>query len=267
MILTVMKAIVRAIEQGRRGVAATVVSHQGSSPGKQDQKMLYLDDGSTVGSVGGGELEALVLKRCVSVLEQGRGTVLSLNAAEHGAEALGMLCGGTAEVALELLPALPRVLICGGGHCGLEVARLCAQLGYPHEVHEDRPELLDEQRFGQASGRHVGHPDQLPETVGDLRRFSHVLVASRGHALDREYVRALATAGYSGWVGMLGSQRKSATLRRLLLEEDQLNAGFVQAIESPVGLPIGAVTPAEIAVSIMARIVETSRCPGPQLPH
>lgn len=259
MILAVMKAIVRAIEQGRRGVVATVVSHQGSSPGKQDQKMLYLDDGTTVGSVGGGGLEALVLQRCATVLQQGKGTVLSLAATEHGDEALGMLCGGTAEVALELLPAVPRVLICGGGHCGLEVARLCAQLAYPHEVHEDRPDLVDEHRFPHASRRHVGHPERLSETVGDLGRFSHVLVASRGHELDREYVRALAKAGYQGWVGMLGSQRKSATLRRLLQQEDQLDAGFVQAIESPVGLPIGAVTPAEIAVSIMARIVETAR--------
>jgi xanthine dehydrogenase accessory factor len=258
MSLDVLKAIVEAVEQGRAGVVATVIRHKGSAPGKEHHKMLVFADGSIVGTIGGGKMEADVLATAAEALDEGHGRTLDLLITEKGEGAIGGICGGRALVALEILPKVPRVLVCGGGHVGVEVARLCQQLQYLHEVHEDREELLTEERFPHARARHLGEPRALCDSL-DPARFSHVLIVSRGHVSDRDLAVALGRASYDGWVGMLGSRRKSRTVRKTLVEEDGLDPGFVERIESPVGLSIGARSPAEIAVSIMARIVETMR--------
>ena len=258
MSLDVLKAIVEAVEQGRAGVVATVLRHKGSAPGKEHHKMLVFADGSIVGTIGGGKMEADVLAAAAETLEEGHGKTLELLITEKGEGAIGAICGGRALVALEVLPKVPRVLICGGGHVGVELARLCHQLGYLHEVHEDRAEFLSEARFPHATALHLGQPESLAEDLAP-ERFSHVVVVSRGHASDRALAGALGRSDYAGWVGMLGSRKKAKTVRRALVEEDGLEPAFVERIESPVGLPIGARSPAEIAVSILARIVETVR--------
>ncbi len=257
--LEVHRAILRAVELGRPGVVATVLRHKGSAPGKEHHKMLFLAGGDRVGTIGGGRMEAKVAEGVAEVLRTGHGKVLELLIADKGEGAIGGVCGGKAIVALELLPEIPRVLLCGGGHCAVELARLCHQLGYLYEVHEDRGEYLEPTRFPEAMARHLGEPDRVVEDLGGHDRFSHVLLVSRGHGTDRLYGRALCRAGYRGWIGMLGSLRKSKVVRAIWIEEDGLPAEWVARLECPVGLPIGATSPAEIAVSILARIVETTR--------
>ncbi len=261
MSLDVLKAIVEAVELGRAGVVATVLRHKGSAPGKEHHKMLVFADGSIVGTIGGGKMEADVLSAATKALEDGHGATLDLLITEEEEGGIGVICGGRALVALEVLPKVPRVLICGGGHVGVELARLCHQLGYLHEVHEDRAEFLGTERFPHATRLHRGEPAALAAEI-EPERFSHVVIVSRGHASDRELACSLGRAGYGGWVGMLGSRKKAKTVRRALVEEDGLDPTFVERIESPVGLPIGARSPAEIAVSILARIVDTVRREG-----
>ncbi|MBR57397.1 MAG: hypothetical protein CMH54_04985 [Myxococcales bacterium] len=257
--IEIFREIVHAIEMGRPGVVATVLRHRGSAPGKEFHKMLVFEDGSFVGTIGGGKMEATVLEHCREVFESSEGKVVEVLIAEEEKGGIGGVCGGRAEVALELLPSVPRILLCGGGHCSVELGELIHQLGYLQEVHEDRPELVEADRFPHALKIHLGSPEDIVETMGDVARFSHVLLVSRGHATDRVYARALAAAGYTGWVGMLASKKKERYVRKLWLEEDGLDAEFVARVQAPVGLPIGARSPAEIAVSIMAQIVESIR--------
>ena len=255
MILNVMRAIVDAIERGQTGVVATVLDHKGSSPGKRTQTMLVLADGTRTGTVGGGRLEALVLEAVPTVLASGRGTCLDLLIAEEGDGATGQVCGGRAIVAIEMLPRVPRLLICGGGHCAREVARLLEQVGYAYEVHEDREDWLGERHFSGAAALHHGTIDAFVSDVGPLDRFYGVLLISRGRETDRQYGRVLAEADYSGWVGMLASKRKARCVREQWRSEDGIDAEFVVRVESPVGLPIPTRNPAEIAVSIVGRII------------
>ncbi len=259
MSLDVQRAILRALEEGRAGVVATVLRHSGSSPGKEHQKMLLLIDGTTVGTVGGGLLEAEVLKHCREALRTGHGRALTLTIDEKGRNAIGGVCGGSAEIAIELLPRVPRVLLCGGGHCALEIAKLLDQLSYITEVHDSRPEFASAERFPNAAARHSGEAENLSMTVGDLRRFTHVVVLSHHHEDDRTYGREIAASGYAGHVGMIASRKKQETVRRLWREEDGLDPEFVARVVAPVGIPIGARTPAEIAVSIVGWIVKTGR--------
>jgi xanthine dehydrogenase accessory factor len=247
-----------ALEAGQTGVVATVVRHRASSPGKEQHKMLVLRDGTTHGTIGGGTMEATVLKHCADVFREGRGKVVEILLAEEEKGGVGSVCGGSADVALELLPRLPRILICGGGHCAVEIARLTAQLEYLYEVHEDRVDYATEERFPHALQIHHGAPEDLAMVVGDLDRFTHVALVSRGFSTDRVYGRALSEAGYEGWVGMLASQKKARKTRKTW-EEDGVDPAFIERLEAPVGLPIGARSPAEVALSIMARVVETFR--------
>lgn len=256
MSFDIFKEILKAVEEGRSAVVATVLQHRGSSPGKVNHKMLVYADGRIVGTIGGGVMEAEVLKACAVALDKGRGDVLELLISDKGEGAVGGVCGGKAMVALEVLPDIPRILICGGGHIAEAVGAMCEQLGFLHEVHEDRAEMVDADKFPAARRIHVGEVEDIVSAVGDPSRFSHVLLVSRGHATDRVYARALARSGFKSWVGMLGSQKKKKIVWDLWLNEDALDPSFVDRVECPVGLPIGARTPAEIALSIMARIVE-----------
>ncbi len=256
----VLRAIVEAVERGRRGVVVTILDHRGASPGKTGQKLLLLDDGTRVGTVGGGRLEALALERAVQVLRSGRGTAQSFLVTETERGGIGSLCGGRAVLAFEVLPVIPRVLLCGAGHCAVEIGRLLAQVGYVYDVHDDRSDLAVPSRF--AGVRHVwcSPIEELPDLArAEGLMYSHALLVSRGHATDRVYGRVIARSELAPWVGMLASRRKAKVVRRQWLEEDALPASFVDAVEAPVGLSIGAANPAEIAVSIVARIVQTAR--------
>jgi xanthine dehydrogenase accessory factor len=257
--IQIYEAILDAIHKGRAAVVATVLKHKGSSPGKEFHKLIAFEDGSFEGTIGGGKMEAEVLKHCAEALKKGQGSVVEILLAEKELGGVGSVCGGYAQVALELLPRIPRILLCGGGHCSLELARMIHQLGYVYEVHEDRAELANRDRFPMALEIHIGAPEELMDLTGDPNRFSHVLLVSRGFATDRIYGRVLCEAGYEGWLGMLASKRKQKKVRKAWVEVDGVDQEFVDRVEAPMGLKIGARSPAEIAVSILARIIETLR--------
>ena len=259
MTLSVYRAILETLEAGREGVVATVVRHRASSPGKEHHKMLVLKDGTIYGTIGGGTMEATILIHCAEVFKEGHGKIVEVLLAEPEKGGVGSVCGGRAEVSLELLPRIPRILICGGGHCALEIGTMITQLEYLYEVHEDRPDYATKERFPDAVRIHHGAPEEIAKDLGDLSRFTHVALVSRGFSTDRLYGKALGDAGFTGWVGMLASQKKAKKTRSSWLDEDGLDPDFVRRVEAPVGLPIGARSPAEVALSVMARIVETVR--------
>lgn len=264
--IDVQRAILAALEEGRAGVVATILRHRGSAPGKTEHKMLIHADGTAVGTVGGGVLEAEVKRRAADALERGEGSAFDLTVDEKGPDAVGGVCGGSVTVALELLPRVPRILVCGGGHCGREVALLLHRIGYLAEVHDDRPEMVTAERFPHVHARHAGEPEALLDAVGDLGRFSQVLLVSRGYVPDRAYGRVLVEAGYEGRVGMIGSRKKAKVVREQWLDEDGLPPAFVERVECPLGVSIGARSPAEIAVSIVASVIAWERGTGSGTP-
>ncbi len=264
MSLDVQRAILAALEEGRPGVVATVLRHRGSSPGKTHHKMLVLADGTTVGTVGGGVLEAEILKRCENALRVGEGESLKLTVGEGGENSIGGVCGGSVEVAIELLPRVPRILLCGGGHCAFEIAKILDQLNYLTEVHDSRSEFATADRFPNAVALHTSAVGDLRESVAGFDRFTHVVLISHNHFSDRIYGRAVIQSEFTGHVGMIASKKKETTVRRLWREDDGLDAEFVARVVSPLGIPIGARTPAEIALSIVGWVVKTVRESGPR---
>ncbi len=156
------------------------------------------------------------------------------------------------EVLIEPVAPRPRLIVAGGGHVALAIARQAQLLDFDVTVLEDRPEFADPARFGGAT---VLQGD-VPATIAsiDYRWNSFLVVATRGHKLDADCVLAAARTDV-GYIGLLGSRRKTVLIADMLREHGVPN-GRIEAVHAPVGLDLGGRTPAEIALSVLAEITQ-----------
>jgi xanthine dehydrogenase accessory factor len=256
---SVQQKILQLIEEGRAFAVATVAEAKGSVPGKQGAKLLFLPDGSQVGTVGGAGLEQKVKALCRKALDEKKGGLASFDLMYYKEGALDSLCGGSVQILVEYMAPIPHLLIAGGGHCGLEIAKLCDQLGYFHSVLDDRAEYASRERFPGAK-RNV---HALPEDFfakEDLGAFSHVLLVGWSHKIDTDLLFHLVQK-FPGWIGLISSKTKKLEMFRRLKARGIPEAALGRVV-APVGLPIGAETPAEIAVSILGQVIAGIRNPA-----
>lgn len=254
------EAIVACRRSGEPAALATIVSTLGSTPGKDPMKMLVRADGSIVGSVGGGCLEAEVWEHARGVMASGRSMTVSFTLTEEHYPDSGLVCGGTLTVFIEPVTP-PTVQLFGAGHVGLATALLAAQTGFRVVVHDDRPDMLAQERFPDPI---VRRPGEWEPTLREAPPgpFDHVVVATRGHHDDERVLRALAEVDCRPrLLGLLGSAAKRKVLLGRLAA-DGVPADWLEQVVTPVGLPIGARTAAEIAVSIVAQLVSRVRGVG-----
>lgn len=248
----IYRKILELIERGSPFAVATVAEAIGSVPGKHGAKLVMLPDGTWFGTVGGAGLEEKVKAACREAIEKRRGGIYPFDLMYYKEGGLDSLCGGTVKIMVEYVAAVPHVLIAGGGHCGLEVAKLCDQLGYFHSVLDDRAEYVAPERFPNAKRRVQASPEEFFEKE-DVGGFSHVLLLGYSHQFDTDMLYHLVRR-YPGWIGVIASKMKRVEMFRRLkargIPEEQL-----QRVVAPVGFEIGAETPAEIAVSILGQII------------
>lgn len=253
MITNVLRAALAAIERGEGFAMASVIEAEGSSPGKPGHKMIVFGDGRQEGTIGGGGLEHQVREEALAMLDRGTGGVLTYTF-DADSPSQGMVCGGRAVVAVEVVNPPARVLLCGAGHVSQALARQFEALGYPYTVADERAELAAPERFPGAAARVHASPASWVRGR-DLGGFSHVIVMTHDHALDQAVLEGLAAGNFSGYVGLIGSRRKWATIRAAL-EGAGIDPTWLDTIHCPIGLPIGGGSPAEIAVSITAQIIQ-----------
>jgi xanthine dehydrogenase accessory factor len=262
MSLPLYEEVARRLRGGRKVAVATVVERVGSAPRAFGAKMLVGDDGSTAFSIGGGAFEALVIEDAREALRSGRGFEKDYRFTEAGFGATGMVCGGTVRVLVEVLTPPAPLLIFGAGHVGRELAHLAVRLDFAVTVVDDRARELAEERFPPEVVRLRVEPEYgagLPEVpVG-----GYVAILTRCHRTDLLAARHAVGRG-AAYVGLIGSRRKVATVvsRAVALGTPRED---LEALRAPIGLPIGAETPAEIAVSILAEMVNVRR--GGPAPH
>jgi xanthine dehydrogenase accessory factor len=249
----VMRRAAELLDAGESFALCTVVSTRGSVPGKVGAKMIVRADGSQFGTVGGAGLEEKVKdlgRRCI---HERHAQTARYELAFNRPGALDSLCGGAVEILVEYMGAVPHVLICGGGHVGLEVARLCDQLEYIYSVLDDRAEFASRERFPNARELHVGRPEQwFPER--ELGGFSHVILLGYSYKIDTEALYQAVTR-HRGYVGLICSRLKRREMFAKLRERGVPDTEL-ERIEAPLGVAIGAETPAEIAVSILGSIIQ-----------
>ena len=254
--------ILRLLGRHRPFVRASVVRAVGSVPGKLGATMVVRDDGTTVGTVGGAALEEEVKRLAGEALERHRGDLVHIDLAAWKAGGRPRLCGGSVDIALEYVAPRPNVLLWGGGHVAAAVARLLPGLEFDHSVADDRPDFVGEERFPDAERREVVAPTELFERFAPAE-FTHLLVLGYDARKDGE-VLFQATQKFPNTIGLIASAPKREHLYALLRERGVPREALAR-IRSPVGVPIGAESPAEIAVSIVAEIVRDvhpPRAPG-----
>ncbi|MGA9839385.1 MAG: XdhC/CoxI family protein [Thermoplasmata archaeon] len=252
----------RLMESHQSFVRATVVRATGSVPGKQGASMLVRSDGSCVGTVGGAALEERVKELALRVFDLRTGDLhhFDLQAWKEGG--LPSLCGGSVDIALEYVPARPNLLLWGGGHVAHALATLLPTLEYDYSVSDDRADWVGPDRFASAERRAVVAPDQL-WTIFDPGAFTHLYILGYDAKKDLE-VLAGAIDRFPNSIGLIASAAKRAHMFSALRGRG-VSREAIARIQSPVGIDIGAQSPAEIAVSIVAEIVQGMH-PAPAAP-
>jgi xanthine dehydrogenase accessory factor len=251
----VLAAAAEALARGDSVALVTVVRSQGSTPQRAGAKMLVWADGRTVGTIGGGCYENDAFWKAREAIASGRPQLLHYELNDDFAQENGLICGGRMDVHIDPLAPSARLFIVGAGHVGFHLAKLAADIGFHIHVVDDREKFANVERFPGANI--VVEP--IPEWLhrAEIPATSYVVVVTRGHQHDLDAMRALAARDLK-YLGLIGSRAKVARIYDALLEEG-MPPECLQRVHAPIGLEIGAVTPAEIAVSILAELIAVSR--------
>ncbi|HSC28749.1 MAG TPA: XdhC family protein [Vicinamibacterales bacterium] len=252
----VLSAAARALEQGEPSALVTVVRSKGSTPQRAGAKMLVFADGRTVGTIGGGCYENDAFWKAREAIASGRSALLHYELNDDFAQENGLICGGQMDVHIDPLLPAPRLYIIGAGHVGWHLGRAAAEAGFRLHIVDDREKFASRERFPEAEEITV-------EPIGDwlhraeLPPSAFVVIVTRGHQHDLEAMRALAARDLK-YLGLIGSRAKIVRICDALLDEG-MPPECLQRVHAPIGLRIGAVTPAEIAISILAELIAVRR--------
>ena len=244
-----------ALKRGESAALVTVVRSQGSTPQGAGAKMLVFADGRTVGTIGGGCYESEAIGHARSALQSGQPAFLHFELNDDFAQENGLICGGRMDVHVDPLLPAPHLYIVGAGHVGYELGRMAGPAGFRLHVVDDREKFASEERFPGADVIVQPIPEWLHRA--DITASAYVVVLTRGHTHDLEAMRSLAARDLR-YLGLIGSRAKVARIYSALLEEG-LPPECLERIHAPIGFEIGAITPAEIAVSILAELIAVRR--------
>jgi xanthine dehydrogenase accessory factor len=244
-----------ALGRGEVVALVTIVRSQGSTPQRVGAKMLVYADGRTVGTIGGGCYEHDALGKAREAIASGKPKLMSYELADDVAAETGLICGGRMDVFIEPLEPSPRLYIIGAGHVGWHLARAAREIGFRLTVVDDREKFASPERFPDAEIVVEDIPGWLHRA--DIPLSAYAVIVTRGHRYDLEALRALAARDLK-YLGLIGSRAKVARIFDALLAEG-LPAERLGRVHAPIGLDIGAVTPAEIAVSILAELIAVRR--------
>jgi xanthine dehydrogenase accessory factor len=236
VVLEILQELMKAVEDTRPVALVTIVAVDGAAPAQLGFQLLVYGDGSAVGNVGGGELEAKIRQEAQMTITDGRPRLVSCALREEGPDALGMLCGGRVTAFIDPYAPKPTMLIVGGGHVGRPLAEMARIVGY--DVH-----IID------------AKSERASRTDADLAAISkqtYVVIMTENHISDEAFLRNVLKHPFP-YVGMIGSQRKVGIifdhLRADGYAEDQL-----AQVHAPIGLDLGGRQPSEIALAILAEV-------------
>lgn len=267
------QTIIKMINSGTDGMLLTIISSSGSTPGKPGAKMLVLPDGTTHGTVGGGNIEYTASKDALTFLHEKQSGQKDYILRPNAAADLGMICGGNICIKFQYIDHTDTafleecknlinnwdeqfpgtVYIFGGGHVAQELVPVLSHLDFPCVVFDDRNEFANKKIFPDAKECIIGDFEQIRNYV-DVKEKDYVCIMTRGHLSDYVVQKQILKTPAS-YIGVIGSRRKAAAIREKLLA-DGFSESETDRCKSPIGLKIHAETPAEIAISIAAELIE-----------
>jgi xanthine dehydrogenase accessory factor len=262
--MDIYEEIVKLRQEGRRGAVATIVNVRGSIPSFKTAKMLVRDDGSIVGTIGGGCVEAEIWQAAREVMESEKPRTLTFNLNQDPKYDTGLVCGGTLDIFVE--PVLPpaSLYIFGAGHVSMNLYKIAKSAGFDVTVVDDREAYANRERFPEAKEVIAENFDLAIARLAP-NESSYLVIVTRGHRDDMRVLR-WAVQTPARYIGMIGSKRKTITIFQELTKEG-LAAELFDRVHAPVGLDIGAVTPEEIAIAITAELIAAQRHVERELPH
>jgi xanthine dehydrogenase accessory factor len=248
----VFAALADALDRGEEVALVTIVAATGSTPQRVGAKMLVFPDGRTVGTIGGGCYENDAFWKAREAIKARRPLNVKYELNDDFAQETGLVCGGQMEVFIEPVEASPDVYVFGAGHVGYWVARMAHDVGFRVHVIDDREKFANVERFGEGIQVVV---EDIPQWLGQhqLPPTAYAVIVTRGHTHDLDALRALSKQPLR-YLGLIGSKAKVRRIFDELLREG-LSDESLRGIHAPIGLDIGAITPQEIAVSIVAELI------------
>jgi xanthine dehydrogenase accessory factor len=261
--MDIFEEVVKVRKAGQRAALATIVHTNGSIPSYEASRMLVRDDGSILGTVGGGCVEAEVWAAAKEVIQNEQPRKMTFNLNHEAGYDSGLICGGTLEIFVEPILPQPILYIFGGGHISAALARVAHQAGFSIGIVDDRDTFANAERFPMASEIYASYEDAFEKIRPNSATY--MVIVTRGHKDDMRVLSwavEIESRGFSPrYIGMIGSRRKVLSVYKAL-EMAGVSPEKFERVHAPVGLAIGALTPEEIAVSITAELIAARRNAG-----
>jgi xanthine dehydrogenase accessory factor len=256
--MDIYEEVVRLRRLGQKCALATIVQVNGSIPSYESAKLLVREDGSMVGTIGGGCVEAEVWNAAREVMQQERARHMNFSLGQDAAYDNGLICGGQLSVFVEPVVPQPRAFIFGAGHISKSISKVATLAGFATVVVDNRESYANRDRFPEADEIFAEeYEDVFPKL--NIRDTSYLIIVTRGHRDDMRVLR-WAVETNAKYIAMIGSKRKVIGVIKQLEKEGIQRAAF-ERIFAPMGLEIGAISPEEIAVSVVAEMIAIRRTP------
>jgi len=248
----VFTALAEALEAGEPVALITITGSTGSTPQRVGAKMLVYEDGRTVGTIGGGCYENEAFWKAREAIKSRKPLSMSFELNDDFAQESGLVCGGQMDVFIEPVEASPEVYVFGAGHVGYWVVKLAHDVGFRVHVIDDREKFANSERFGSEIDVIV---DDIPTWLDQhaLPATAYAVVVTRGHRHDLDTMRGLLRSPVR-YLGLIGSKAKVKRIFDMLRDEG-VAPDTLRPVHAPIGLDIGAITPQEIGVSIVAELI------------
>ncbi len=256
--MDIFEYIVEAKKRDEPLVLATVIESVGSAPREAGARMLVRQDGTTIGTVGGGAIEKIVVDEALNMM-----SASAPKTVKHTLKDIGMACGGGMSVFLEPLNPAAQLFIFGGGHIGAVLSQIAKLMDFSVTVIDNRPEYADAEKLPWAdavvAAEYQKAMEQLSFTSG-----TYVVILTHKHVHDFEVLEMCLKQPHF-YVGMIGSKKKVAACMQQLRDQG-VGEEVISMIHAPIGIDIAANTPAEIAVSIAAELADVRNKAGESQP-
>jgi xanthine dehydrogenase accessory factor len=237
------------IEQGIPAVLCVVTETTGSTPRKAGSKMLVFQDGAIKGTIGGGSIEYQAIQDALNTISCGS----PFTKRYHLEDDLKMHCGGTMDVYFEAIGCLPKLYIFGGGHIGKSLAGYATGLGFRPFVFDQREGIFESWNITGVETQTGDYLQIIDSLTFDTNTY--VVIVTHQHESDEKVLLACAPRE-SAYLGMIGSKRKVGEIRKNALDKNILSTDLLARVDMPIGIPFAAETPAEIAISIIAKMID-----------
>ncbi len=226
-----------------------VIDTKGSTPRKHGAKMIVFTDGSIYGTIGGGSVEKEVSEKAVMLIKTGKPEKCTFSLEKD----LGMHCGGYMEVYIEPVIPLKKLYIFGAGHIGRAVAKFAAELNFAITLFDAREGIFLDNEFSAYTSVNMDYFKAIDNAVFDENTFS--VIVTPKHSFDEEILAKIGKKPHA-YIGMIGSANKVELLKKRFIKEKILTKIELDKIDMPIGIKFAVETPQEIAVSIIAKLID-----------